>query len=173
MPKSFLLTGLSGAGKTTLSKKVQELLQNQVDLVLIDGDEMRHGINSDLGFSRKDREENIRRCGEMAKLLASQGKSTLLALIAPYDSLRIRLQEILGPDSMRIIHVSCPLEICISRDPKANYRKALSGHIQNYTGIADSYEIPANAHLVIETHKTPIEDCAKQIGDFILRELAS
>lgn len=173
MARSFLLTGLSGAGKTTLAQMAQKHLQNEVDLLVLDGDEMRKGLNADLGFSPEHRKENIRRCGEMAKLLARQNKSTILAVIAPYETLRAELGNILGPELLRIVHVNCPLEICIRRDPKKNYQKAITGNIRNYTGIADIYEPPADADLVLNTHRNTPEECLAALVKFIRDELST
>lgn len=173
MAKSFLLTGLSGAGKTTLAALAQERLRGELDLVILDGDEMRRGLNFDLGFTPEDRRENIRRCGELAKLLADQDKSSLLAVIAPYETLRTDLQRIVGPGRLRVIHVNCPLEICISRDPKKNYQKAFSGHLKNYTGLADIYETPAAADLVLNTHQKNTEQCVDELVNYIRKELST
>lgn len=170
-PRSFLLTGLSGAGKTSLATRAQECLQKELDLIILDGDELRKGLTSDLGFTPKDRHENIRRCGEMAKLLAKQNKITLLSVIAPYASLRNTLMNILGPNLLRIIHINCPLEVCISRDPKRNYQKALGGALPNYTGLSDVYEEPCDPHLVIHTHQSPQEECAQTLINYIRKEV--
>lgn len=169
MAKVFLLTGLSGAGKTTLATK---LLKTDLGspFVLLDGDEMRKGMCSDLGFSAKDRAENIRRMGEMAKLLAAQGYNVLIAAIAPYESLRQSLASIVGNENLKIIHIACPLEVCIRRDPKCNYQKALAGFLPNYTGVADIYETPAHPHLVLRTHEDDLESCHRKLCEFVGRE---
>ncbi|MDE5831780.1 MAG: adenylyl-sulfate kinase [Desulfovibrio sp.] len=172
MAKTFLLTGLSGAGKTTLAALAQERLRDEFDLLILDGDEIRAGLNVDLGFAPEHRRENIRRCGELAKLLAKQGKSAILAVIAPYESLRSELRKIVGAENLRVIHINCPLELCVRRDPKKNYQKALSGHLRNYTGLADIYEPPANADLVLNTHQNTIEKCAIDLANFIREELS-
>lgn len=166
MANVFLLTGLSGAGKTTLANALCKILKEKTPCVLIDGDEMRSGVCSDLGFSPADREENIRRCGEFAKLLAEQGVTAILAVIAPYRKLRDNLKNIIGADNLHIIHVDCPLETCIQRDPKKNYRKAASGELANYTGVADKYEIPADPDLVIHTDTETREESVKKLADF-------
>lgn len=173
MAKSFLLTGLSGAGKTTLATLAQKRLAGEVDLIILDGDEMRGGLNRDLGFTPEHRRENIRRCGELASLLARQGKNTLLSVIAPYESLRAELQRIIGPDTLRVIHINCPLEICICRDPKKNYQKALTGNLANYTGLADIYEPPPNAHLILNTHRQSTDMCLSELVNFIRGEVAA
>lgn len=167
MPKTFLLTGLSGAGKTTLAENVLANLPK--NFIFLDGDAMRKGLNSDLGFSPSDREENIRRCAEIAKLLMEQGFNVLIAVIAPYESLRRKLKEITG--NLRIIHVDCPLEICIRRDPKHNYQLALAGHISKYTGIHDKYEIPIDPDFYIHTNKCGKEECITQCYNYIVSEL--
>lgn len=167
MSKIFLLTGLSGAGKTTLAKALCETLKEKKPCVLIDGDEIRKGVCRDLGFSAADREENIRRCGEFAKLVAAQDIIAVLAVIAPYRKLRDNLKNIIGADNLHVIHVDCPLETCIQRDPKKNYRKAASGELANYTGVADVYEIPEDPDLVIHTHLETREESIKKLVDFV------
>lgn len=171
MSKVFLFTGLSGAGKTTLSQTVYEHLKSRIPCVVLDGDILRKGLCKDLGFTPEDREENIRRCGELAKLLSDQGLVVFLAVIAPYEHLRKNLEAIIGPENLRIIHVDCPVEVCVSRDPKHNYRKALSGVMKNYTGIGDIYEKPENAHLVLCTNTTSKEACIKNLTEFISSQL--
>lgn len=167
MSKVFLLTGLSGAGKTTLAGALCEILKEKHPCVLIDGDELRKGVCRDLGFSAADREENIRRCGEFAKLLATQDVIAVLAVIAPYRKLRESLKNTIGTDNLHIIHVDCPLEICMQRDPKKNYRKAACGELANYTGVADVYEIPEDPDLVIHTHLETTEESVKKLADFV------
>lgn len=172
MTKCFLLTGLSGAGKTTLATMVRERLRDEFDLVILDGDEIRGGINSDLGFTPEHRRENLRRCGELAKLLAKQDKNVLLAVIAPYETARAELQKIVGPEFLRVIHVNCPLEVCVSRDPKKNYRKAYAGYLSNYTGLGDVYEPPANPNLILNTHQKTAEECLRQLENYLREELS-
>ncbi len=172
MAKIFLLTGLSGAGKTTLASGLQARLANEEPFILLDGDAMRKGVCSDLGFSAQDRAENIRRCGEMAKLLASQGVNVLLAVIAPYEELRRNLARIIrsgqaDTDALRIIHVACPLEVCIARDPKKNYQKALAGAMSNYTGIADIYEPPQKPDFVIETSRQTVAQSLDRLEEYV------
>lgn len=171
MAKVFLLTGLSGAGKTTLAEGLLARMAGKKVFAMLDGDAMRKGVCSDLGFGAADRAENIRRCGEMARLLAAQKINVLLAIIAPYNTLRENLARILGRDNLRVIHVSCPLEVCIQRDPKKNYQKAIAGVMRGYTGIADIYEPPAHADLVIETNNMPVNVCLDALEEFVDREL--
>lgn len=171
MAKVFLLTGLSGAGKTTLATAVRESLKAEMPCVLLDGDEMRKGVCRDLGFSAQDREENIRRCGEFAKILANQGITVLMAVIAPYQKLRENLKNIIGPDKLFTIHVDCPLEICIQRDPKKNYLKAHFGKLKNYTGLHDSYEIPEKPDMLVRTSHESEQDSIARVTDFVKEKL--
>lgn len=172
MAKVFLLTGLSGAGKTTLASALCDVLKERHPCVLIDGDEMRKGVCADLGFSPADRAENIRRCGEFAKLLAHQDIVVVMAVIAPYHQLRKNLRNIIGAQNLRVIHVDCPLDVCMQRDPKRNYRKAAKGEIANYTGVADMYETPDNPDLVIQTHLESPEESATKLAEFVRAQLA-
>lgn len=165
LPKVFLLTGLSGSGKTTLANSV--LKRIDAPFILLDGDEVRQGLCSDLGFSAQDREENLRRIGEMAKLLLTQGYNVIVAAIAPYASARKKLQSIIGEDSLLVVHVACPLEVCILRDPKQNYQKAIAGFLPAYTGVGDIYEAPAKPHLKIDTAACSVEDSCKKLHEFV------
>lgn len=162
----FLFTGLSGAGKTTLAKAVAARLGAKNRLVVLDGDVLRSGVCSDLGFSEKDRLENLRRSGEIARLLAGQGINVIMAMIAPYEQARMSLLQN-NPDNFYIVHVRCPLEICILRDPRKNYQKALGGHIQGYTGLGAPYEQPLNPHLQIDTGQMTIADCVDALCRFM------
>lgn len=146
-------------------------LAGRLPCVLLDGDAMRKGVCADIGFTAKDRAENVRRCGEMAKLLAEQKINVLLALIAPYESIRQNLATIVGAHKLRIVHIVCPLEVCIQRDPKKNYQKALAGAIPGYTGIADIYEPPVAPHLVINTNLQSLDACLDKLQDFVLDEV--
>lgn len=173
MSKVFLLTGLSGAGKTTLARAVRDMAQGKMICALLDGDEMRKGVCRDLGFSPADREENIRRCGEFAKILADQGIIVLLAVIAPYEKLRTDLKNIIGEERLCTVHVDCPLEICMRRDPKKNYMKASMGHLANYTGLGDIYETPALPDLVIRTNLEHIGESAAKLWKFIEEKIGA
>lgn len=178
--KVFLLTGLSGAGKTTLATALLQTLSREGrgsvpghDFVFLDGDILRHGLCSDLGYTPEARKENIRRAGEMAKLLSSQGYHVLMAFIAPYETVRRQLADIAGQENLRVVHVSCPLEVCIIRDPKRHYQKALLGRMANYTGIADVYEAPENAHLTLKTNEQSLEQCVRELREFVRLETGS
>ena len=167
MAQVFLLTGLSGAGKTTLAEAVCRDLRKLQPCVLLDGDELRKSLCRDLGFSPQDREENIRRCGEIAKILSRQGITVIMAVIAPYQKIRDNLKEIIGADNLHVIHVDCPLDICIERDPKNNYKKALQGQLKNYTGIADAYEAPVQPDLRLQTSQESQDASAAKLLRFI------
>lgn len=172
MAKIFLLTGLSGAGKTTLARALYKKLSDDGQkCVVLDGDEMRGGICKDLGFSPEDRKENIRRSGEIARLLHSQGITVIMAFIAPYESLRQDLAAIVGKENLRVIHISCPLEECKRRDPKNNYKKALGGQIKDYTGIEDRYENPHSPDLILRTDIEDTDKCLCKFHDFVQKQL--
>lgn len=144
-------TGLSGSGKTTLAKELKEYLSvYKIPVFILDGDITRDGLNSDLGFSKKDRDENTRRGAEIAKMLSDQNILVIVSFISPYKDQRKLAHNIIG-DSFHEIYISTPLEECISRDPKGLYKKALSGEIENFTGVSDPYEPPTNPFLQIDT----------------------
>lgn len=164
--KIFLFTGLSGAGRSSLAEAVKARIGSKGNLVLLDGDVMRKGVCSDLGFSEEDRMENLRRCGEIAKMLASQGINVLMAMIAPYEKGRRKLINN-NPGDVYIVHIDCPLEICIFRDPKKNYQKALGGHLAGYTGLAAPYEAPENPDLRIDTSRLELDRCVEIISEFV------
>ncbi len=165
MSKVFLLTGLSGAGKTTLAKALNPRLRKPC--VILDGDEMRKGACADLGFSPEDREENIRRLGEFAKILSDQGFPVILAVIAPYEKLRKNLKVIIGPDNLKTIHNNCSLDVCMERDPKQNYQKAKAGALKNYTRLGDIYEIPESPDLVINTACESLDESLEKLVHFV------
>lgn len=145
-------TGLSGAGKSTLAHAVEEALhQRGCRTFVFDGDNVRHGLCSDLGFSVADRSENIRRIGEMAKLFVEAGVIALTAFISPLRADRQRVRELMGPGNFIEIYVKCPLEVCETRDVKGMYQKARAGLIKEFTGISSPYEEPANPDLIVDT----------------------
>ena len=160
------MSGLSGAGKTTLAMAAQKrLVENGVEHVeIIDGDEYREGLCSDLGFSKEDRNTNIRRLGFVGRVLARNGVVAIMSAINPYDEIR---QEIGGKQ----VYIKTGLEAVISRDVKGLYAKALSGEIPNFTGISDPFEEPSSADLVVETDKETLEDCVSQLCEFIMENL--
>lgn len=163
--KSVLLwfTGLSGSGKSTIAHAVEErLFSNACRATVLDGDNVRHGLCGDLGFSDEDRSENIRRIGEVTKLFIEAGMIILTAFISPLKKDRQFVKELLGADDFIQIYCDCPLEVCEQRDVKGNYKKAREGKIKNYTGIDSPYELP-DADLVLKTAETPIEESVDQV----------
>lgn len=147
------LTGLSGAGKTTICRGVNELASAHATrrAVALDGDQLRRGLNSDLGFTADDRRENVRRTAHVAALLADTGFVAVTALISPYRADREQARSIVGPERFRLVWVKAPLEVCEARDPKGLYRRARSGEILRFTGVSDPYEEPEGADLVVNT----------------------
>ena len=155
-------TGLSGAGKSTLSLALAEILRSRgAKLEIMDGDEVRENLSKGLGFSREDRDTNIRRIGYVCHLLARNGVVVISAAISPYRSLRDENRERIG-DFVEIF-AKCPLEVVAERDVKGLYKKAFAGEIANFTGVSDPYEEPENAEIVVETDKESIEESAQKI----------
>ena len=161
-------TGLSGAGKSTLSNLVEkELFLRRCLTYVLDGDNVRHGLNSDLGFKPEDREENIRRVGEVASLMADSGTICLTAFISPYRVDRQRAREIARPGAFIEIYCRCPLEVCEERDPKGLYRKARAGEISQFTGIDAPYEEPQQAEITVDTDSQSAEESVMQILEYL------
>jgi adenylylsulfate kinase len=158
------LTGLSGSGKSTIAVELEKHLWTRgVRAYILDGDNIRHGLNKNLGFSPEDRTENIRRIGEVAKLFTDAGVATLTAFISPYRADRDQVRALMQPGDFIEVFVDCPLEVCEQRDVKGLYQKARAGQIKEFTGISAPYEAPANPELTIRTHTQSVEDSAKQI----------
>jgi adenylylsulfate kinase len=149
------MTGLSGSGKSTIAYTLEHALVQRGHLAyVLDGDNVRHGLNKNLGFSAEDREENIRRIGEVAKLFADTGVITITAFISPYRKDRDINRELLGQGNFIEVYCRAPLEVCESRDPKGLYKKARAGEIKGFTGIDDPYEEPLNPEMVAQTDQT-------------------
>ena len=156
-------TGLSGSGKSTIANAVQRKLYDMGKLTyLLDGDNLRHGLNGDLGFSDIDRNENIRRVGEVAKLFVDSGIITLCTFVSPFEVDRQKVRELLGNDFIEIF-VDCPLDVCESRDPKNLYKKAREQGIKDFTGIQSPYEVPINPEIILKTSEKSIEECIEII----------
>lgn len=163
-------TGLSGAGKSTLAHSVEEhLYQLGCRTFTFDGDNVRHGLCSDLGFSAEDRVENIRRVGEMAKLFLETGVIALTAFISPFRSDRERVRSLVPHGDFLEIYCRCPLEICEERDVKGLYKRARAGEIKNFTGISSPYEEPEYPELVVDTGALSLEDSVAKVVE-LLRE---
>ena len=163
-------TGLSGSGKSTLAHAVEEQLHLMgCRTYVFDGDNVRHGLCRDLGFSAPERKENVRRIAEMVKLFLDAGVISLTAFISPLESDRALAKEIIGPENVIEVFCNCPLEICEQRDVKGLYKKARAGEIQNYTGISSPYEQPQHPDIDIDTGTLPLQECVKRIVT-VLRE---
>jgi len=157
-------TGLSGSGKSTVAHEVEKILYERGHAsFVLDGDNIRHGLNKDLGFSPEDREENIRRIGEVAHLFTEAGIITLTSFISPYRSDRQKARELAKEGDFIEIYVSSPLEECERRDPKGLFKKARAGIIPEFTGISAPYEEPENPEIVVETDKNTVTECANII----------
>jgi adenylylsulfate kinase len=161
-------TGLSGSGKSTLAHAVEEYLhQRGCRTIVLDGDNVRHGLCGDLHFSTQDRKENIRRIGEMVKLFVEAGVIVLSAFISPFRADRERVRNMVGPGDFIEIFCDTPIEICESRDTKGLYKKARAGLITEFTGISSPYEKPENPDLILNTGVTGLNDCVQNVIDLI------
>lgn len=161
-------TGLSGSGKSTVANAVaKRLFKDQTNTYVLDGDNIRFGINKDLGFSDEDRKENIRRIGEVSKLFVDSGQVVITAFISPFREDRDRVREILEEDEFVEVYIKCSLEACETRDPKGLYEKARKGVIKEFTGISSPYEEPVQPELVIDTENNSVEECVEQIVEFL------
>ncbi|MFB0978758.1 MAG: adenylyl-sulfate kinase [Myxococcota bacterium] len=162
------LTGLSGSGKSTIAVAAEAALRDQGRLTyILDGDNVRQGLNSNLGFSPEDRTENIRRIGEVSKLFTDTGVIVLTAFISPYREDRDQVREIMADGDFLEVHVSADVETCESRDVKGLYKKARAGEIPNFTGISAPYEAPEKAELVVDSGAQSVEESVAQILGFL------
>jgi len=163
-------TGLSGSGKTTLAQAVEEKLhQAYCRTMLLDGDNIRHGLCKDLGFSNEDRKENIRRIGEVAKLFIESGAITLVSFISPFKEGRDKVKELLGGEVIEI-YVKCPINVCENRDVKGMYKKSRANEIEDFTGIDSLYETPISPDLIVYTDQETLgESVNKVLGVLINR----
>ena len=161
-------TGLSGSGKSTLANDLEVQLHAQGrHTFLLDGDNLRHGLNGDLGFSEADRTENIRRVAEVAKLMADAGLIVLTAFVSPFAADREKARSIVGTERFVEIYVDCPLEVCESRDVKGLYAKARQGLIPDFTGISSPFEAPAQPHVHVRTDLNSLTECRQTILAFL------
>ena len=165
-------TGLSGSGKSTVASVVErELHERGIRTYILDGDNVRTGLNSDLGFSAESREENIRRIAHVSGLMKDAGLVVLSAFVSPYQKDRDFVREVAG-SAFSEVFVSTPLEVCEQRDVKGLYAKARAGEISNFTGISAPFEAPEKAELDVPTHEMSIEAAAKKVVDYILPKIA-
>jgi bifunctional enzyme CysN/CysC len=167
-PALLWFTGLSGAGKSTIANNLEKKLHTLGKRTFVlDGDNIRHGLNRDLGFTEADRVENIRRVAEVAKLFVEAGLITIVAFISPFQAEREMARELVRPDEFVEIFVNTPLEICEQRDPKGLYKKARRGELQNFTGLDSPYEPPTNPDLVLDARNSSATDLADRIIQFM------
>ncbi|MEO1893412.1 MAG: adenylyl-sulfate kinase [Alcanivorax sp.] len=164
VPKCIWLTGLSGSGKSTLANALEVALTEQgKHTYLLDGDNVRHGLNKNLGMSDEDRTENIRRVSEVAKLMVDAGLVVITAFISPFRADRDAARALFEDGEFVEVFADAPLEECEKRDPKGLYKKARAGEIKEFTGIDSPYEAPANAEVVINTAEHDIGECVRQL----------
>ncbi len=163
-------TGLSGSGKSTLAHAVEEKLFKKGHLTyVLDGDNIRHGLNKNLGFSPEDREENIRRIGEVARLFTEAGIIVMTAFISPYRKDRDQARSLVDRDRFVEIFCKCSLSVCEERDPKGLYKKARTGEIKQFTGIDAPYEAPENPEVIVETDQQSPEESAETVIEYLVR----
>ncbi|MFP4292629.1 MAG: adenylyl-sulfate kinase [Cyclobacteriaceae bacterium] len=166
--KVIWMVGLSGSGKSTLARAAENALHQEGKLtMLLDGDNLRTGVNNNLGFSEEERRENIRRAAEVAKLFAGCGIITICSLISPTESIRQMAREIIG-DAYFEVFIDCPLEVCEQRDVKGLYAKARKGEIKEFTGISSPFEAPQHPDLRLKTHEKSVEACHQELVKKIL-----
>lgn len=157
-------TGLSSSGKSSIAHQVERLLhERECSTYVLDGDNVRHGLCADLGFSREDRAENLRRIGEMVNLFVDAGMIVLTAFISPHKKDRQAIKQIVGRGNFLEVYVECPVEICALRDPKGLYKRALAGEVDNFTGISAPYETPDAPDLILNTTRNSVLDSAKLV----------
>ncbi|MBK6642298.1 MAG: adenylyl-sulfate kinase [Bacteroidetes bacterium] len=165
-------TGLSGSGKSTLANAVeQELFKQGIRTYVLDGDNIRPGLNNNVDFSAEGRTENIRRIGEVSKLFIDAGVVVLTAFISPFKSDRDRVRSLVSSEEFIEVFVDCPLEICEKRDVKGLYKKARAGEIADFTGISSPFEAPENPELTIATGTIPLHLSVEQVTNFILKKI--
>jgi len=155
-------TGIPCSGKTTIADRVADILREKgYKVERLDGDIVRKGLTSDLGFSKEDRDENIKRVTFVAKLLTRNGVAVLATFVSPYRERRAKTRQEIG--SFVEVYTRCPVEVCMERDVKGMYEKALAGEIKNFTGVDDPYEEPENPELILDTDKESIDECAQRV----------
>jgi adenylylsulfate kinase len=167
-PVILWFTGLSGSGKSTVANALeQRLFELGHHTYLLDGDNVRHGLNKDLGFTDADRVENIRRIGEVAKLFVDAGLIVMTAFISPFRSDREMVRNLVSEGEFIEVFVDTPLDVCEQRDPKGLYKKARAGQIKNFTGLDSPYEAPLSADIVLNTSEQSLEQCVVQMTAYL------
>lgn len=166
-PRLIWFTGLSGSGKSTLACRLEHYLFCEgYKVYLLDGDNLRNGLNKDLSFTEADRKENMRRVGEVANLMLDAGLVVLCAFISPYEEERASIKALVGEHRFTEVYVNCPLQVCETRDTKGLYAKARQGLIPNFTGISAPYEAPLSPALELRTAETTVNTCLQQLIAF-------
>ena len=169
---SVWMYGLSGAGKTTVAIELEKLLsKNSYICQVLDADNIRHKLNKDLGFSIEDRTENIRRVSELNNIFLDSGIITLNCFISPTNDIREMARNMIGSNDFVEVFFNAPLEVCLERDPKGLYKKAVDGSISNFTGISSPFETPENPDLELRTDILTIEECVNKVYEFILPKI--
>ncbi|MGD0029922.1 adenylyl-sulfate kinase [Paenibacillus illinoisensis] len=166
--RALWFTGLSGAGKSSLAFALEQHLHGRgVRCYVLDGDNVRHGLNRDLGFTSEDRQENLRRIGEVAKLMVDAGLLVLSAFISPHAQDREMVRQLFEPEDFIEIYVQCSIEECERRDPKGLYKKARSGNIPHFTGISAPYDVPEEPSLIIDTEQLSLDEAIHKIVQYL------
>jgi bifunctional enzyme CysN/CysC len=169
-PCVLWFTGLSGSGKSTIADELEKKLHKLgKHTILLDGDNVRHGLNKDLGFTDQDRVENIRRIAEVSKLMVSSGLITIVSFISPFQSERVMARNLLDEGEFIEIYIDTPIEICEVRDPKGLYKKARAGKLKNFTGIDSEYEVPEKAEITLRNSKANIDDLVGEILEYLTK----
>ena len=171
-PVIIWLTGLSGSGKSTIADRLeQELHLKGYKTYLLDGDNIRHGLNKNIDFTDDGRKENIRRIGEVAKLFVDAGVVVITAFISPFIEDRNSVRDLVEKEEFIEVFVECPIEVCESRDVKGLYQRARKGEIPNFTGISSAFETPLHPEIIVHTAQDSLETCVNQIIDFTLNSI--
>ncbi len=171
--KVIWITGLSGSGKTTLAMRLKEFLQEKgYSAVVLDGDQIRKGLNSDLGFSGADRLENIRRVAEISRLILMNGVVPICSLITPTNHMQELARRIIGSENYVEVYLNTPLEVCEQRDPKGLYRLAREGMIPDFTGIGSPYEPPLNPEITCDTSDNTVEQSTSVLGSAVIWQMS-
>jgi adenylyl-sulfate kinase len=171
-PKVIWFTGLSGSGKTTLASALRlRLIELGFNSTLLDGDIIRKGLNKDLGFNDADRRENIRRIGEVSKILIDSGLIVLSAFISPYERDRAMVREIVGSENVIEVFVDCPLEVCEARDTKGLYKRARAGELPDFTGIGSPYERPSKPEIIIRTDQLSVDQSLERLIAVAIKQI--
>lgn len=164
-------TGLPSSGKTTVARELDRTLHERgVHTYILDGDNVRHGLNKNLGFSREERRENIRRIAEVSKLFMDAGIITLCAFVSPYAEDRLEARGLVADGEFIEIFLKCSVDVCMQRDPKQLYKKAMQGELKGFTGVDDPYEAPQRPEIVLETDKLAVSECVAKILNYLLEK---